>query len=214
MNTINLIREVTIKAPVGEVFPLVCPVMEYDWIPGWKCNIRYCPSGENEKDVVFREKMTSPYLLNKIAGKTTWITLLQDRSKHRVHFRWINKISSSIFKIEMSPVDSSQTKCTFSLDLTIMKDRGTMVLNPDSKYKIGFLIEGLAAMLKHYCETGDKFNSNGSQRKSEFIGKLKTSEKLTFLLNKMNMKLTYDRDRRSYLSRGRISNKTLNRISL
>ena len=213
MKNLTIEKEVTIKAPVNEVFPLVCPVREYDWIPGWKCNLLYCPNGRNEKDVVFREKMTSPFLLNKNGGKTTWITLLYDKSTCRVHFRWINHISTSLYKMEMSPIDSSQTRCTLSLDLEVTNERGSKILTPDSEYKIGFLIEGLAAMLKHYCETGEKLNSKGSRRKTEFIGRLTTSEKLTFLLNKMNMKLTRDRDRISYLSRGRISSKTLHRIS-
>ena len=59
MKTINIERETTIEAPVNEVFPLVCPVREYDWIPGWKCNLLYCPNGRNEKDVVIAAPATS-----------------------------------------------------------------------------------------------------------------------------------------------------------
>ena len=209
MKTLNIEREVTIKAPVNEVFPLACPVREYDWIPGWKCNLIYCPNGRNEKDVVFKEKMTSPFLLKKAGGKTTWLTLLYDKSTYRVHFSWTNRVSTSIFRMEMSPIGSSQTRCTLSLELKTRDERGPKVLTADSEYKIGFLIEGLAAMLKHYCETGEKLNSRGSRRKTEFTEKLTALEKLTFLLNKMNMKLTRDRDKICYLSLGRISSKTL-----
>jgi hypothetical protein len=37
----------------GAVFPLLCPVLEYDWLPGWKCVMRYSQSGVAEKDAVF-----------------------------------------------------------------------------------------------------------------------------------------------------------------
>lgn len=209
MKALNIKKEVTINAPVEYVFPLVCPVREYDWIPGWKCNLIYCPAGRIEKGVAFEEKMSSPFLLNKAGGKTTWTTLLYDRIKFRVHFTWDNIISSSIYKMEMDPIDSSQTRLTLSLNMKIIDDRGLWLLDPAGKYKTGFLIEGLGAMLKHYCETGKQLDSKGSQRKSDFIGMLSVSEKLTFLLNKINMMLTSDRDRNNYLSRGRISSKTL-----
>ena len=150
MKTLNIKKEVTINAPVEIAFPLVCPVREYDWIPGWKCNLLYCPGGRNEKGVVFEEKMSSPFLLNKIGGKTTWTTLLYDKVNYRVHFSWDNKISSSIYKMEMFPIDSSKTRVSLSLNLKIIDDQGSRLKDPESKYKIWFLIEGLAAMLKLY----------------------------------------------------------------
>ena len=35
--------ETRIAAPVDAVFPLACPVEEYKWIPGWKCDLVHCP---------------------------------------------------------------------------------------------------------------------------------------------------------------------------
>jgi hypothetical protein len=43
-----------LKAEASEVFPLLCPVREYDWIPGWSCEMVYSKSGLAEKDAVFR----------------------------------------------------------------------------------------------------------------------------------------------------------------
>jgi hypothetical protein len=209
MKPICIKWDVTINAPVEEVFPLICPVREYDWIPGWKCTLVFCPNGRNEKDVVFKEKMSSPFLLAKIGARTTWTTVLHDKSNNRVHFRWDTKISSSLYKMELFPVDSSQTRCTISLNFQINNDSQLTKLKPNSKYKIAFLIEGLASMLKHYCETGEQLSSRGSKRKSDFIESLSVPEKLTFLLNKMTMMLSRDRDKISYLSNGQVSSKTL-----
>lgn len=36
-----------------KVFPLLCPVREYEWIPGWKCTMHYSRSGVAEKNAVF-----------------------------------------------------------------------------------------------------------------------------------------------------------------
>ncbi|HEV8131499.1 MAG TPA: SRPBCC family protein [Acidobacteriota bacterium] len=42
-----------IDAPASRVFPLLCPVKEYDWIDGWKCSMVYSESGHAEDKCVF-----------------------------------------------------------------------------------------------------------------------------------------------------------------
>ncbi|MBN1820026.1 MAG: hypothetical protein JXR31_09580 [Prolixibacteraceae bacterium] len=41
------------NAPKNEVFDLLCPRREYDWIPHWECEILHSKSGFNEKGCVF-----------------------------------------------------------------------------------------------------------------------------------------------------------------
>ncbi len=43
----------TLNAPAEEIFPLLCPVLEYAWLPGWSCRMVYSESGVAEKDNVF-----------------------------------------------------------------------------------------------------------------------------------------------------------------
>jgi hypothetical protein len=45
-----------LKARAEEIFPLLCPVREYDWIPDWRCEMVYSDSGTAEKDAVFRTR--------------------------------------------------------------------------------------------------------------------------------------------------------------
>lgn len=42
-----------LKAKAADIFPLLCPVLEYDWIPDWRCVMVYSESGVAEKDAVF-----------------------------------------------------------------------------------------------------------------------------------------------------------------
>lgn len=44
----------TWQATVEEVFPLLCPAREADWIPGWDCDLVYTESGYAEENCVFR----------------------------------------------------------------------------------------------------------------------------------------------------------------
>jgi Polyketide cyclase / dehydrase and lipid transport len=48
-------RKAIFKIPARpeKVFPLLCPVLEYDWIPDWRCTMLYSESGVAEKDAAF-----------------------------------------------------------------------------------------------------------------------------------------------------------------
>lgn len=43
-----------LAAAPGEVFPLLCPVREYEWIEGWDCEMIYAATGKAEAGAVFR----------------------------------------------------------------------------------------------------------------------------------------------------------------
>ena len=42
------------QAPPSKVFPLLCPVREYEWIESWECEMLHSDSGIAEKNCVFR----------------------------------------------------------------------------------------------------------------------------------------------------------------
>jgi len=44
------------QAPPGKVFPLLCPLREYEWIEGWQCEMLHSDSGIAEKNCVFRTR--------------------------------------------------------------------------------------------------------------------------------------------------------------
>jgi len=48
--------EFDLPAGPEKIFPLLCPVLEYDWLPGWKCEMCHSKSGVAEKDAVFHTK--------------------------------------------------------------------------------------------------------------------------------------------------------------
>jgi hypothetical protein len=54
MKTLTRHTTFDVSAAPEEVFPLLCPVREYDWIEGWTCRMVHTESGVAEKDCVFR----------------------------------------------------------------------------------------------------------------------------------------------------------------
>jgi len=56
METIERTDHFDVPATPDRVFPLLCPVREYDWIPGWECDVLRSVSGVAEEDCIFRTR--------------------------------------------------------------------------------------------------------------------------------------------------------------
>lgn len=214
MKTIHINKQFTIHAPVDYVFPLVCPVMKYKWISGWKTKLVYCPNGKNEEGVIFKEKMSAPFIMGNAFSASTWKTLLHDAEYHKVHFLWDNKIATSIFKIEMYSMGVNQTRCYLKLNITPKNSKCEAILKHKGEYGVEFLLNRLSGRLKHFSEHCTALTNKEIKQIADFTEKLTTKEKLVFFINKLHLKLTPDRDKKRFLSLGTITERTLGRKQL
>lgn len=56
-----------VSAAPEAVFPLLCPIREYEWIEGWKCELIHSVSGVAEEGCIFKTSFADP--LNPM----TWV---------------------------------------------------------------------------------------------------------------------------------------------
>jgi len=42
------------KVKPEKIFPLLCPTLEYDWLPGWTCEMLHSKTGYAEYDCIFK----------------------------------------------------------------------------------------------------------------------------------------------------------------
>lgn len=70
-------------APPEKVFPLLCPVREADWVPGWQYRLIYSESSVAEYGCVF----ITP---NEDGAETTWVVTDYDPESFRIAFVWVN----------------------------------------------------------------------------------------------------------------------------
>jgi hypothetical protein len=66
------------EAPPERVFPLLCPVREVDWLPGW----RHSQSGVAENGCVFGTP-------NEDGTETIWVVADYDPTAFRISFVWV-----------------------------------------------------------------------------------------------------------------------------
>src|SRR5208283_1284485 len=59
-------REIMLHSTKDKVFPLLCPVREYEWFNDWKCTMVYSESGVAENNCVFYTKMGFPLFKRQV----------------------------------------------------------------------------------------------------------------------------------------------------
>jgi hypothetical protein len=69
-----------IRATPAEVFPLLCPEREKDWLPGWDARMIFSRSGIAERGAVFETQHES--------GRTLWIVTEYDPPRRVAFARW------------------------------------------------------------------------------------------------------------------------------
>jgi len=90
-----------------EIFPLLCPVRESEWIDGWEAHIIYSQSGLIEKNCVF----TTPTTNGK---QTVWHVVDYDPVKHGVEFVRMTP-DEQVVKITLCLEDNHNGSCSLNI---------------------------------------------------------------------------------------------------
>lgn len=83
----------TWKGTVDSVFPLLCPVKEADWVPGWKPGLVISNSGLTEKNCIF--------LGPEGENEAIWIVTAYERNRYLDMYRISPEVTVSQFTITL-----------------------------------------------------------------------------------------------------------------
>lgn len=127
------------------IWPLLCPVREYDWISHWQCEVLHTRSGFNELGCVFRTEFPTE------GGPDTWLTSRFEPA-HLLEFVRTNEQRVIHMRIELEE-ETNGTKMIWSHAVTALNDDGRTYL--ESKDQLfNNQIELLEKLLIHYLDTG------------------------------------------------------------
>ena len=199
--TARRVIPVSIKAPVDQVFPLACPVEEYKWIPGWKCNLIHCPNDRVELGTIFSEISSAPFLMGSFRGETTWTAVLHDPQRYKIHFRLDNNISSSIYIIEFEDNGQGGTEGKLDLSYQATNKKGNKLVEKNLEEKIHIMLSMLNAMLRHYCETNEMLSPSELQKMVLAEQRLSVRDKALMGLNRLAISNMKDKDRSRFMKK-------------
>lgn len=152
-------RTVTARMRLGfgaeAIWPLLCPVREYDWIEDWRCRMIQSAGGVNELGCVFTTRRAEDG--GDAAGDDVWVTS-RFEPFGRLEFVRVNRLRAVRFEIAIEP-DGDGTRLTWTQHLTSLCPDGDAVVAAMTRERFAAIIARLEQMLDHYLRTGTMLRS-------------------------------------------------------
>jgi len=146
-NRTTKIYTMKIDARPDDIFPLLCPVREYDWIQPWQCEMVYTDSGRAELDCIFKTNFPED------GTEDTWVVSRYEPPQY-IEFVRINSIRSIRYGIEITQQDDESSQAVWKQVITGLNPEGDNFVAgySDEAYykKMGILQK----MINHFLKTG------------------------------------------------------------
>lgn len=140
-------RTFTVPAAPERVFPLLCPVLEYDWIPTWRADILHTTSGVAEEDCIFRTAHAG-------ATPMTWVVSRYEPPA-RIEFTcFVPDHFVFRLKIALRPVDGG-TEMTWTRRWLATTPNDPVYAEASAEAQFDERMTALERLLVHYLRTGE-----------------------------------------------------------
>ena len=138
-----------LEAPPEAVFPLLCPVREADWIPGWKPRLVLSRSGVAEEGCIF--------VTPAEPADAVWIVTRHDPAGKELEMVKITP-SSTVTKLEISLAadGADRTHATVAYEYTSLGPDGDELLAGFTPEWYVGVMEDWERSLNHYLRTGER----------------------------------------------------------
>ena len=148
-NAKRVVREGTMHLPARpeQVFPLLCPVREYEWIPTWRARIVYTESGFAEAGCVFATPADG-------VREAVWTVSRYEPEAGVIEFVVVAPgVMVTKLDIALHETDGG-TRAVWRRTLTALSPQGERAVEAVTPEAFATLLAGLAAQLDHYLRTG------------------------------------------------------------
>ena len=132
-----------VAAPPADVFPLLCPVRERDWIPGWEAEVLLSRSGLAEPGCVF---VTRPSEGRRLA----WVVTRHEPPR-AIAFAVFHGDLVETLLVELAPVDDG-TELVWSRAYTGLEPAGNGWIEANVPAKVEARLASLEGLLRSYLE--------------------------------------------------------------
>jgi hypothetical protein len=132
-----------LKAEAARIFPLLCPVREYDWIPDWSCEMRYSESGLAEKDAIFVTTIMP-------GKKATWCCVTYEPPELVEYVFVVSGGSVVRLSIRLEGVGDGRTRVTWAMRFTLSKLMARFTSKVTSREGFDAMIAGRKSQLEEY----------------------------------------------------------------
>jgi hypothetical protein len=133
---------------INDVFPLLCPVKEKDWLDGWDYEMVHSSSGLIEKDCVF----TTPH-----HGKysTVWQVTQYDKENYFIEFLRVT-LQENVVKIniQLTPISTDETRVKIDYQYTALNEEQNAFIETELEESFIESMQWWEKAINHYLKTG------------------------------------------------------------
>lgn len=147
-----------VKATAEDIFPLLCPVAEYDWISHWQCDVLYTGSGKAELGCVFATDFDDGY------GREVWVVYHYEPLKKIAFVRGGEKRTMR-YEISLAE-EGGQTSLLWQQEVTALDDAGDALIQNKGEQRFSSQMALLEKQLCHYLEYGKALNLHSMDLKT------------------------------------------------
>jgi len=147
--------EMRIDGGGEKVFPLLCPVLEYEWIPYWQCEILFSQTGIAELGCVFSTDFGDDF------GREIWVVT------HYQPCRKISFVRSGLrrtmrFEVLLSECNGT-TNLLWSQEMTGLDEPGDKLVTRYAEETFPDQMRMLEKLLAYYVENGRIVDLSGME---------------------------------------------------
>ena len=137
-----------VNASANDIFPLLCPTREYDWIQIWDCKLIYSDSGFAEPNCIFQTEFEGERWVWSVSGydpENTCIEFTIFITDHTVmHYR-----------VKADALAENKSTLSWTRTFTALKKEGNLYIETLDEKDFHFRMGMLNKMVEHYLKTGE-----------------------------------------------------------
>jgi hypothetical protein len=137
-----------LNAPPHKVFPLLCPVREYEWIESWECRLIYSDSGFAEDNCIFTTRFPSQ------GDEEVWVVSRYEKDRE-IHFVRVNDLRVIRFFITLTDNGDGTTTAVWKHVATGLNERGNDWVRNCTDAAFQQTVQSREKMLNHFLATGE-----------------------------------------------------------
>jgi hypothetical protein len=137
----------TLDGPPERVFPLLCPVREYDWIDGWACEIVYAETGKAEPGGIFTTRSPD-------AGEEVWTISRYDPPRAIEFVRVAAHVWVVTLAFALEPAGTARTTARVRHTYTALTGADALAVEKTTQQRQEAWARNLERLANHYLTTG------------------------------------------------------------
>jgi hypothetical protein len=142
-----------LKGSPETVFPLLCPVLEAEWVPEWFPERVISQSGVCERECIF---ITPPEMQSE-PENAIWIVTKHDPASFSLEmYKVAPRHTVSKLEITLSAIAGGHTTANVSYELTAIGAEGVQFMEEFTEEWYANFMREWESQLNHYLETGRK----------------------------------------------------------